>query len=244
MVKTPAIRIAYTCSRGEVIWRPSASDVRAGEPRPGRRASPRVSPPAKAAPANSMATNSRPLPRNTDPEEPVLQLPYPVPHDADEPQEGDTGEWHQVQRDSDGTTARRIGQPCAGLSGMAGDETDERTRTRMSSSEKMIPATAAARGVRRPMPVIGSSWSMIQQASSKGELRTCWARRSYAKPKSAHHRGSRGQDNYQQKKTAGRAWNLARRSSPRYRGSERNRHARRDYAEDDGNPPSPGARAG
>ncbi len=36
---------------------------------------------------------------------------------------------------------------------------------------------------------------------------------------------------------AGRAWNLARRSSPRYRGSERNRHAHRDYAEDDGNPP-------
>src|SRR6516225_7527352 len=55
-VNTAAIRIPYTCNRSEVTWRPSASVSG-----PGADADPAVTsainPPAKAAAANSMATN-------------------------------------------------------------------------------------------------------------------------------------------------------------------------------------------
>ena len=63
MVNTAAIRIAYTRSRSEVTWRPKASVVGLGAVPAAASA---ASPLAKAVPANSMATNSRPLPRNTE----------------------------------------------------------------------------------------------------------------------------------------------------------------------------------
>ena len=92
MVKTAAIRIAYKCSKSEVIWRPTASASG-----PGVAADPAAisasSPPAKAAPANGVGDEQQAA-AECGCEEPVLQLPNPVSHDADEPQEGDTGEWH------------------------------------------------------------------------------------------------------------------------------------------------------
>jgi hypothetical protein len=111
-VNTAAIRIAYRRSGSPVICRPPASMSGPGAADPAAASA--INPPAKAAATNSMATKSRPLLRNTHGrEEPVLALPYPVSRDPDEPQEGDAGEGHQVQRDDNGAAAGRICQPRA-----------------------------------------------------------------------------------------------------------------------------------
>jgi hypothetical protein len=58
-------------------------------------------------------------------EEPILLLPYPVPHHADEPQEGNASEWHQVQRDDNRAAASGIRQPTTGLAGISGYRDDD-----------------------------------------------------------------------------------------------------------------------
>jgi hypothetical protein len=84
----------------------------------------------------------------------LIPLPYPVSHDPDEPQEGDAGEGHQVQRDDDGPAARRICQPRAGR-GRAGrcrgGDEDE------GQAEQHGEKDARGAGVRSPAPV-GSTW--------------------------------------------------------------------------------------
>jgi hypothetical protein len=58
-------RIAYTCRSSPVTWRPTARVSGRGAAADCNAMS-GISPPAKAVAVNSMATNSRPLPKNTD----------------------------------------------------------------------------------------------------------------------------------------------------------------------------------
>jgi len=102
-----------------------------------------------------MATNSSPLPKNTDAKNRSSRA-RSGPHHPDEPQEGDAAERHQIQRDRRGRAIRSIGQPRAFRGGIRGAER-RRTTARPNSSENTMPAAAAARGVRRPVPV-ADSW--------------------------------------------------------------------------------------
>jgi hypothetical protein len=113
-VNTAAIRLRYMCNKTEVTWRPSASVSG-----PGAGADPAaasvISAPVKAAAANSIATNNKPLPR-TRTRRPGPPAARSVPHHPGEPQGRDAGEW-QVRRHGDGGAAGRIRQPVAGVAG-------------------------------------------------------------------------------------------------------------------------------
>ena len=154
IVNTAAIRIAYTCSRSPVICRPAASVSGPGAADPAAASA--ISPPAKAAAANSMATNSSPLPRNTEAKNrssrcPIRSRTTPMNHKKAMPAKG--------TRFSAMTTARRRAGSVShapDVAGSEGAETVMRMRARPSSSEKRMPAAAAARGVRSPAPVIGT----------------------------------------------------------------------------------------
>ena len=76
----------------------------------------------------------------------VLGRAEPVAQHADEPQKGNAGERHQVQRQHHGSRHSVADHSC--VSGeMAGTEMRRRTRVVVSRTEKRIPAMAAARGV-------------------------------------------------------------------------------------------------
>src|SRR5208283_3045569 len=143
MVKTAAIRIAYRRSSSEVIWRPRASVSGLGAAADPAATS-AISPPAKAAPTNSMATNSRPLPRKTDAKNrssrrPIRSRTTPMNHKKAIPANG-------TRSNAIAKVARRAGSashtPASAVSD--GVETIMRMRARPSSAEKRIPATAAA----------------------------------------------------------------------------------------------------
>ena len=102
-----------------------------------------------------MATKSRPLPRKTVAKNRSSCVADPIADHADEPQEGDPGERHDVDRHH---TALRLdgsrSQPklCAVSAGV---DTRINTSANPRSTEKMIPATAAARGVVKTGRVMG-----------------------------------------------------------------------------------------
>src|SRR5271166_6520236 len=96
-------------------------------------------------------------------EEPVLPLPYPVSHDPDEPQEGDAGERHQVQRDDDGGAAPRICQPCTGLGRIGryrdGDEDEDQAEQQREKDSR------DGRGTGRTKPGARYRWLVIHDSN-------------------------------------------------------------------------------
>ncbi len=137
--------------------RPSAKVSGPGR-RDGRDAASAMSPPATAAATNSMPTNSRPLPRKTVAKKrssrpPIRSRSTPMNQRKAIPANG--------TRFSAIVTAVRCAdwvshEPAAAE--LAGTETLSSTSDEMRSTEKTIPATAAARGVLRGLPACSAPW--------------------------------------------------------------------------------------
>ena len=109
-------------------------------------------PPAMAAPTNNMATNSRPLPRNTvakkrSSRSPIRSLSTPMNHRNAIPANGT-----RFKATATAARLRELVSHAPGTAGCAGTETLSSTSVTIRSTEKMIPATAAARGVRSGLP--------------------------------------------------------------------------------------------
>ena len=108
------------------MWRPHGQRVGAGDRR--SRAAAAISPPAKAAATNSMATNSSPLPRNTEAKNrssrcPIRSRTTPMNHKKAIPAKGTRFSAMTTAR-----RARRICQPRAGGRGIGrcrDDDEDE-----------------------------------------------------------------------------------------------------------------------
>ena len=119
---------------------------------------PAMRPPATAAATNSMPTNSRPLPRNTVAKKrsscaPIRSLITPMNHRKAIPANG--------MRFSPIATAvlfpESVSHPPA-TAGLAGTETLSRASDVIRSTEKTMPASAAARGVRRALLAASGPW--------------------------------------------------------------------------------------
>ena len=132
-----------------------------------------ISPPPNAAATNSMATNNRPLPRNTVPKKrssrwPIRSLSTPMNHKKAIPANG-------MRFSAIATAARRRESVShePGTAGSAGTETLSNTSATSRNTEKMIPATAAARGVLNGLPARsgpGLSASSVIGHSFRGTL--------------------------------------------------------------------------
>jgi hypothetical protein len=115
-----------------------------------------ISPPANAAPTNNMATNSSPLPKNTDAKNrssrcPIRSRTTPMNHKKAIPANGTRFSANAMVARCDVSVSH-----APWVAASDGAEMIRSTRARPSSSEKTIPAAAAARGVRRVVPVMGS----------------------------------------------------------------------------------------
>ena len=129
-----------------------------------------ITPPDTAAATNSMATNSRPLPRNTlaknrSSRSPTRSRTTPMNQRKAMPANG--------TKFSATATAALFPESVSHAPvppGLAGTEILSSTSAVAMSTEKMIPATAAARGVRSGLPLRSGPWSSTSSvmASSRG----------------------------------------------------------------------------
>jgi hypothetical protein len=139
------------------MWRPSARVPATGGPEDVSA----MSPPATAAATNIMATNNKPLPRNTvaknrSSRSPILSLITPMNHKKAMPANG--------MRFSPIATAALFPESVShelSTAGLAGTESLSSTSAVIMSTEKMIPAPAAARGVLSGLPGRSGPWSVI-----------------------------------------------------------------------------------
>src|SRR5260370_23658731 len=161
-VNTAAIRIAYTFTRVRVTSRPSARVFASPEPECPEAAA--MSPPPTAAATNIMPTNNRPLPRKTVAKKrssclPIRSLTTPMSHRNAIPANGT-----RLSAVATAALRRESVSHTPGWPGLAGVETRSRTSDVMRSTEKTIPATAAARGVRSGLPARSGSWAVGRPA--------------------------------------------------------------------------------
>ena len=128
------------------------------------------SPPPTAAATNNMATNNRPLPRNTvakkrSSRSPIRSRSTPTNHRNAIPANG--------TRFSATTTAVRRAESDShspATLGSAGTESRSSTSAVISSTEKRIPATEAARGVRSGLPAGSGSPALSPSATGPPSL--------------------------------------------------------------------------
>src|SRR5262245_63803384 len=103
--------------------------------------------PTIAAAVNSMARKQDAAAEEHRGKEPVFLFAETIAQHANEPQERNSGERHQIERECD--RARTALEPRTRLLRMAGIDVRKSQKTPISRTENTIPAIAAAFGVLR-----------------------------------------------------------------------------------------------